>query len=89
NRDSISVVLLDMTMPGMSGVETLRQLQELQINIPVILTSGLSENDISDQMEGSEIVHFLKKPYKPQKLVNIVSKALLRHQIKDDATGKY
>lgn len=89
NRDSISVVLLDMTMPGMSGVETLKQLQEKQINVPVILTSGLSENDISDQMEGSEIVHFLKKPYKPQKLVNIVSKALLRHQIKDDATGKY
>ncbi|QDU51028.1 Blue-light-activated protein [Gimesia panareensis] len=89
NRDSISVVLLDMTMPGMSGVETLRQLQDKQINVPVILTSGLSENDISDQMDSSEIVHFLKKPYKPQKLVNIVSKALLRHQIKDDATGKY
>jgi len=89
NRDSVSVVLLDMTMPGMSGVETMKQLQERQINVPIILTSGLSENEISDQMQGSEIVHFLKKPYKPQKLVNIVSKALLRHQIKDDATGKY
>lgn len=89
NRDTISVVLLDMTMPGISGVETFKLLREKQINVPVILTSGLSENDISEQMEGTEVIHFLKKPYKPQKLVNVVSKALLRHQIKDDVTGKF
>ncbi|QDV51504.1 hybrid sensor histidine kinase/response regulator [Gimesia fumaroli] len=86
NRDGISVILLDMTMPGLSGVETYHLLKEKGIDIPVVLTSGLSETDISDQMEGSEFLHFLKKPYKPQKLVNMVSKALLRHQIHDDST---
>lgn len=89
NRDGISVILLDMTMPGLSGVETYHLLKEKGIDIPVILTSGLSESDISDQMQGSEFLHFLKKPYKPQKLVNMVSKALLRHQIHDDSTIRF
>lgn len=89
NREGISVILLDMTMPGLSGVETYHLLQEKGIDIPVILTSGLSETDISDQMEGSEILHFLKKPYKPQKLVNMVSKTLLRHQIQDDSKIRF
>ena len=86
NREGISAILLDMTMPGLSGVETYQLLNEKGIDIPVILTSGLSETDISDQMQGSDYLHFLKKPYKPQKLVNMVSKALLRHQIHDDST---
>tara|TARA_R110000850_G_scaffold270691_3_gene403922 strand:+ start:1889 stop:5179 length:3291 start_codon:yes stop_codon:yes gene_type:complete len=87
HRDEISAVLLDMTMPGLSGVETFELLRKTGIDIPVILTSGLSETDISEQMQGSEIVHFLKKPYKPQKLVNVISKSLIRQQIQDDATS--
>ncbi|MAX37333.1 MAG: hypothetical protein CME33_12315 [Gimesia sp.] len=87
HRGEISAVLLDMTMPGLSGVETFELLREKEIDIPVILTSGLSETDISEQMQGSEIVHFLKKPYKPQKLVNVISKALIRQQIQDDASN--
>lgn len=87
HRDEISVILLDMTMPGLSGVETFELLREKGVDIPVILTSGLSETDISEQMQGSEIVHFLKKPYKPKKLVNVISKALIRQQIQDDASN--
>lgn len=88
HRGEISAVLLDMTMPGLSGVETFELLKEKEIDIPVILTSGMSETDISEQMQGSEIVHFLKKPYKPQKLVNVISKALIRQQSQDDVTNR-
>lgn len=89
NRDSISAVLLDMTMPGLSGVETLNLLKQKGIMVPVILTSGLSETDVASQIEKSEFVHFLKKPYKPQRLVNVVSQALLRHQIQEDSSSNY
>lgn len=89
NRNLINVVLLDMTMPGLSGVETLNLLKNKGITVPVILTSGLSETDVASQIEKSEFVHFLKKPYKPQKLVNVVSRALLRHQIQEDSSSNY
>ncbi|QDU10581.1 PAS domain S-box protein [Gimesia aquarii] len=89
NRNLINVVLLDMTMPGLSGVETLNLLKNKGMTVPVILTSGLSETDVASQIEKSEFVHFLKKPYKPQKLVNVVSRALLRHQIQEDSSSNY
>lgn len=87
HHDEISVILLDMTMPGLSGVETFELLRKKGVSIPVILTSGLSESDITEQMQGAEVFHFLKKPYKPQKLVNVISKALIRQQIKDDVSN--
>lgn len=89
NRDLISVILLDMTMPGLNGIETLDLLKKNDLNIPVILTSGLSEIDITSQMQSSEFLSFLKKPYKPQKLVNEISKALLRHQIQEDTASQF
>lgn len=79
NRDSISVILLDITMPGMSGWETLNLLDSKDVQVPVIMTSGLSEKDYSHQMPKSETKYFLKKPYKSKMLIDIVSKAVLNH----------
>ena len=87
--DSISVILLDMTVPGLSGVETFNLLKAKGLHVPVIMTSGLSEQDITSQMQESDCIQFLKKPYKPQKLVNIVSKTILRHQIQNGSGGHY
>ncbi|MCH9655320.1 MAG: PAS domain S-box protein [Planctomycetes bacterium] len=84
NRDSISVVLLDITMPGMSGMETLNKLNSKGIHVPVILTSGLSEKDLASQMPNLDETHFLKKPYKTQKLINVISKSILRYQNQDE-----
>lgn len=89
SRDSISAILLDMTMPGLSGVETFNLLKTKGLHIPVIMTSGLSEQDITSQMQDSDRIQFLKKPYKPQKLVNIISKTILQHQIRNDSAGNY
>ena len=41
---AVSLVLLDMTMPGMGGEEALRRLREIHPRLPVILMSGYSEN---------------------------------------------
>ncbi len=59
----ISAVLLDMTMPIMSGAETLRQLRELKPDVPVILSSGFSEIEALARFPGSTVEGFLQKPY--------------------------
>ncbi|MFK7778327.1 MAG: PAS domain S-box protein [Gimesia sp.] len=81
HRSAISVILLDNTMPGMSGMETLNVLNSKGVNVPVILTSGLSENEISTQMQELDISYFLKKPYKPKTLISIVSRSIMEHQM--------
>jgi CheY-like chemotaxis protein len=60
----ISAVILDLTMPGMDGEQTLRALRTLRPEVPVILTSGYSEREASarfDEDEGPE--GFLEKPF--------------------------
>jgi PAS domain S-box-containing protein len=60
--DEISVVLLDMTMPVMSGVETLQHLLKIDPAAVVIATSGYNEAE-AKQIFGNSISGFIQKPY--------------------------
>ncbi len=69
----ISAVLLDMTMPVMSGAETLRQLRELKPDIPVILSSGFSRIEALERFQGATIQGFVQKPYTPAQLIEKIN----------------
>jgi PAS domain S-box-containing protein len=58
----VNVVLLDMTMPVMSGVETLQHLLKVDPEAVVIATSGYNESEAM-QVFGSAIAGFIQKPY--------------------------
>ena len=62
----IAAVLLDMTMPRLSGAETLRRMRELAPGLPVLLMSGYSEQAFSDTSAGSTA--FLHKPFRAAEL---------------------
>jgi len=59
----IAVVLLDLTMPEMSGEETFDQLKRIQPDVPVIVSSGYDEVEASRRFAGKNVAAFLKKPY--------------------------
>jgi PAS domain S-box-containing protein len=59
----IDLVLLDMSMPQMSGEETLLHLQEIQPDVRVILSSGFSEDEAVQRFAGKGLAGFLQKPY--------------------------
>jgi PAS domain S-box-containing protein len=58
----VHVVLLDMTMPVMSGQETLQHLLQMDPDATVIATSGYNESEAM-QIFGSSIAGFIQKPY--------------------------
>lgn len=60
--DEVSLVLLDLTMPRMSGVETLQKIRQDLPLLPVILTSGYSEEE-ADLKAAPDYQGFLKKPF--------------------------
>jgi len=59
----IDAVLLDMTMPVMSGEEALARLRSLQSDIPVVLSSGYEEADATRRFTGKGLAGFIQKPY--------------------------
>ena len=58
-----ALVMLDLTMPGMSGEETLAALRGIAPKVRILLISGYSENARAARLAGTVPVGFLQKPY--------------------------
>jgi CheY-like chemotaxis protein len=61
--DRISLILLDATMPGITGEETLQRLRLLNARQPVIMMSGYSEADMMARSLNLGIAGFIQKPF--------------------------
>jgi PAS domain S-box-containing protein len=61
--DAIDLVVLDLTMPELSGEQTLDQLRDVRSNIPVVVTSGFHAEDASTLLQRPNVVGFLDKPH--------------------------
>lgn len=66
--DCFDVVIIDMTMPGLSGEETLHALQEINPGVRVLLTSGYSRGEYIRTVPGR--VTFLQKPFRLKALAD-------------------
>ena len=71
----IDLILLDLSMPGLSGQETLDKLRQLDSEVKVILSSGYSAEEM--MVTDDEITAFLQKPYDVDKLLKQVNHFLL------------
>ena len=70
---NVDMVLLDIDMPGLTGITTCERMKEFAADIPVIFltASGLEEDVHSAIKMGA--VNYLKKPYRPQELLKRVA----------------
>ena len=75
----ISLVLLDLTMPEMDGEETLRELRLLDPHVPVVLSSGYTEQEVTSRFADLRVAGFLQKPY---------TLGLLRQQLREALSGE-
>lgn len=76
--DSVDCVLLDMTMPGMDGLATLRALRDIRADMPIVLTSGFSEADAGAISATGDFLGFLQKPYLASDLRRAIAAAMRR-----------
>ena len=69
----VDMVLLDIDMPGMNGIETFEHIKVFAADIPVIFltASGLQEDVVKAIKLGA--VNYLKKPYRPQELLKRIA----------------
>ncbi|MGE5569868.1 MAG: GAF domain-containing protein [Rhodospirillales bacterium] len=72
----ISLVLLDMTMPVMSGEETLAELTRIRPDVRVIVSSGYNELEAVRRFRGAAVAGFIQKPYTAAQLAGKVKAVL-------------
>jgi CheY-like chemotaxis protein len=72
----LSAVLLDMNMPRLDGAEAFRQMHRIAPGVPVILTSGLDEQDAVNDFTATGLAGFIQKPYRMSALLRKVEAAI-------------
>ncbi|MGD9587553.1 MAG: PAS domain S-box protein [Pyrinomonadaceae bacterium] len=72
----ISLVLTDMSMPGMNGSELIRSARDLGRELKFIVMSGMIEKKMLDELTADGATIFLAKPFTAEKLLNAVRSAL-------------
>jgi len=70
----IGVVLLDLTMPEMTGKQAAEALRAIDPNVRIIISSGYSEDEGIRRMGGARYAGFIQKPYTLQSLLAIVQR---------------
>jgi FixJ family two-component response regulator len=76
HTDCASCLVLDVRLPGMSGLDFQRRLVETGVTIPIIFITGHADVPMTVQAMKSGAVEFLTKPFRPQELLDAVQHAL-------------
>ena len=75
-REEMDLVLLDIEMPKMNGIETFERMKEFAAGTPVIfLTASGVEDDVRSAIKLGA-VNYLKKPFQPKELLKRVAQEL-------------
>ena len=76
--DCPGCLVLDVRLPGMSGLDFQRALVEAGVSLPIIFITGHGDVPMSVQAMKSGAVEFLMKPFRPQELLDAIQQALDR-----------
>lgn len=70
------LVVLDLTMPGLPGIEVLTKIRKAQPDLAVLMSSGYAEEEVRSQLNREEMFSFLAKPYTLAELRNALRAVL-------------
>jgi two-component system phosphate regulon sensor histidine kinase PhoR len=83
--ENIDVILLDLMMPGMSGMEVLDQVRIIDPNLPVIVITGYATVESAVEAMKKGAYDFIPKPFTPDQLRIVVKRALERRSLQKEA----
>ncbi len=76
-----SCLVLDVKLPGLSGLELQKRLAEVNIDIPIVFITGHGDIPMSVRAMKAGAVEFLTKPFRDQDLLDAISQALERDRV--------
>ena len=85
-QKTFDLILLDEMMPGISGLQTLQVIKEIQPATPVVMVNKSEEENIMDQAIGSKIADYLIKPVNPNQILLTLKKNIHRKEIETEIT---
>jgi EAL domain-containing protein (putative c-di-GMP-specific phosphodiesterase class I) len=81
SRRAFDVVVSDIVMPGMGGIQLLKEIRQHDLHVPVVLMTGAPAVSTAVQALEYGAFHYLTKPVEPEALDTIVQKAVRMHRM--------
>lgn len=75
-QGDLDLIVLDVVMPGLSGVSAYQRIRATHPRLPILLTSGYSDEEPSLQLSQDPNGYFIPKPYSPETMLRLVRRAL-------------
>ena len=85
-QQTFDLIMLDEQMPGLSGLETLQQIKEIQPATPVVMVTKSEEENIMNQAIGAKIADYLIKPVNPNQILLSLKKNIHQKEIVTEVT---
>src|SRR3954465_4723357 len=85
--NAVDVVLLDESMPGITGLETLAKIKEVNSNVPVVLITKNETENLMDEAIGSQITDYLIKPVNPNQVLLSLKKIIDNKRLVSEKTN--
>ena len=76
HADKIAMVILDILMPDVDGVETFRRIREIDPAARVVISSGYDEDHAGEKVLQAGAAAFFQKPYRIAELLKVVREAI-------------
>ena len=73
--DRYDLVVLDLSLPGLTGDAVLKRIRTRRPGVPAILSSGWAADDVENALSGQVTEGTLAKPYRPEQLLAAVEQA--------------
>lgn len=70
------LLITDLTMPGMTGVELAREVVKVRANLPIVIATGYLRDSAPEEARQFGIRHFVRKPYDLEELAKVVADAI-------------
>jgi len=81
HRDSLACLILDVRLPGMSGLDLYAQLARGPRSIPTILITAHADQEMNTWAKKSGVIALLYKPFQPEVLLQAVRNAIIQSRI--------
>jgi len=72
----IDVIMLDLIMPVMGGIDTYHELRKTDMTIPIVICSGYGVESVAHVINNDQHAGFVHKPYKPEELRDVMAKMM-------------
>src|SRR5436305_10796414 len=81
SSEEVDLVILDIMLPGISGIDTLRSIRVSTPSLPVIIITAFSSIDGAIEAMKHGAFHYIPKPFKNEEVVHTINKALTQRRL--------